>query len=81
MPQGPSDFKRHFAPRKLLFYLIFHGLHIGVFALGWYVQYLVEVYWKWLETNIYAGGCNIPMKSLLRSTHSLIQSGFLVVLG
>ena len=35
MPQGPTEFKRHFVPRKLLFYFIFHGFHIGIFALGW----------------------------------------------
>ncbi|OMP82394.1 Superoxide-generating NADPH oxidase heavy chain subunit A [Diplodia seriata] len=28
----------HFIPRKLLFYFIFHGLHIGIFAFGWYKQ-------------------------------------------
>lgn len=33
-----SPFKTWLAPRKLLFYGIFHGLHVIIFALGWYLQ-------------------------------------------
>ncbi|EOD47017.1 FAD-binding 8 [Neofusicoccum parvum] len=28
----------HFTLRKLFFYFLFHGLHIGLFAFGWYKQ-------------------------------------------
>lgn len=31
-------FKSWAAPRKLLFYTIFHGFHVGVFILGWCLQ-------------------------------------------
>lgn len=33
-----SPFKTWAAPRKLLFYTIFHGFHIIIFVLGWYLQ-------------------------------------------
>lgn len=29
--------------RKLLFYFLFHGLHIGIFAFGWYVIQAVAI--------------------------------------
>ncbi|KAB2580925.1 FAD-binding 8 [Lasiodiplodia theobromae] len=32
------SWKSHFIPRKLLFYFIFHGLHVFLFAFGWYKQ-------------------------------------------
>ncbi|KAF2139897.1 uncharacterized protein K452DRAFT_231644 [Aplosporella prunicola CBS 121167] len=30
--------KSHFLPKKLLFYFLFHGLHFGLFAYGWWKQ-------------------------------------------
>ncbi|OJJ49103.1 hypothetical protein ASPZODRAFT_150040 [Penicilliopsis zonata CBS 506.65] len=30
--------KSYFAPSKLIFYFLFWGLHVGLFALGWYLQ-------------------------------------------
>ncbi|KAF4302555.1 hypothetical protein SLS57_002466 [Botryosphaeria dothidea] len=32
------SWRSHFIPRKLIFYFLFHGLHIGIFAFGWYKQ-------------------------------------------
>lgn len=29
--------KRQLTVRKVLFYVLFHGLHIGLFVFGWYV--------------------------------------------
>ena len=28
---------RELTPRRIIFYVLFHGFHIGLFALGWYV--------------------------------------------
>ncbi|KAJ9293563.1 hypothetical protein DTO271G3_7642 [Paecilomyces variotii] len=33
-----SFFTGYFAPSKLLFYFLFHGLHLALFAIGWYLQ-------------------------------------------
>ncbi|KAH7012329.1 ferric reductase NAD binding domain-containing protein [Macrophomina phaseolina] len=33
-----SSWNYHLAPRKLVFYLLFHGLHVFLFAFGWYKQ-------------------------------------------
>lgn len=30
-----AAFKRHFTPRKILFYILFHGVHIFLFIVGW----------------------------------------------
>ncbi|KAF2091185.1 NADPH oxidase A [Saccharata proteae CBS 121410] len=30
--------RAHFLPRKLFFYFLFHGLHIALFAIGWWKQ-------------------------------------------
>lgn len=33
----PSWLSKQFAPSKVLFNVLFHGLHIGLFVYGWYV--------------------------------------------
>ncbi|KAJ9193498.1 hypothetical protein DTO164E3_7897 [Paecilomyces variotii] len=33
-----SFFTGYLAPSKLLFYFLFHGLHLALFAVGWYLQ-------------------------------------------
>ncbi|KAJ9379537.1 hypothetical protein DTO063F5_7129 [Paecilomyces variotii] len=33
-----SFFTGYLAPSKLLFYFLFHGLHLALFAIGWYLQ-------------------------------------------
>lgn len=33
-----SWLSKQFAPRKILFNTLFHGLHIGLFVFGWYVH-------------------------------------------
>ncbi|KAH9817685.1 ferric reductase NAD binding domain-containing protein [Melampsora americana] len=33
-----EEFKRQFTARRLLFYLIWHGVHAGLFVQGWYSQ-------------------------------------------
>ncbi|KAH7065271.1 NADPH oxidase A [Macrophomina phaseolina] len=38
MAAAQRSWTSHFMPRKLLFYFLFHGLHIGLFAFGWYKQ-------------------------------------------
>ncbi|KAF2429464.1 hypothetical protein EJ08DRAFT_280041 [Tothia fuscella] len=35
-------FQTWLAPRKLLFYTLFHGFHIGIFCVGWYEQWANE---------------------------------------
>lgn len=37
MPQ-PSYLQKQLTPRKITFYTLFHGFHIGVFILGWWLQ-------------------------------------------
>lgn len=34
----PSYWRKQLATRKLVFYALFHGFHIGIFILGWWVQ-------------------------------------------
>ncbi|KAL8850578.1 MAG: hypothetical protein Q9221_004448 [Calogaya cf. arnoldii] len=36
--QKQSWLRKQFAPSKILFNLLFHGLHIGLFAFGWWKQ-------------------------------------------
>ncbi|KAL8809488.1 MAG: hypothetical protein Q9223_001248 [Gallowayella weberi] len=36
--QKQSWLSKQFAPRKIIFYILFHGLHIALFALGWWKQ-------------------------------------------
>lgn len=36
--QQQSWLRKQFAPSKIIFNLLFHGLHIGLFAFGWYVH-------------------------------------------
>jgi hypothetical protein len=36
-PQKRSFWEREFTLSKITFYILFHGLHIGMFVLGWYV--------------------------------------------
>jgi NADPH oxidase len=38
MGQAKAPLSRVFAPRKLFFYALFHGFHLGIFAVGWYTQ-------------------------------------------
>ncbi|EAS27634.3 NADPH oxidase [Coccidioides immitis RS] len=33
-----SAWKRHFSGSKIIFYILFHGMHLGVFIFGWYKQ-------------------------------------------
>lgn len=35
--QKQSWLSKQFAPSKIIFNILFHGLHIGLFAFGWYV--------------------------------------------
>jgi NADPH oxidase len=37
-----EEFKKQIWGTKLLFNIIFHGGHIGLFALGWYVNSFPE---------------------------------------
>ncbi|KAL8870537.1 MAG: hypothetical protein Q9174_003446 [Haloplaca sp. 1 TL-2023] len=37
-PKKQSWLRKQFAPSKILFNLVFHGLHIALFAYGWYKQ-------------------------------------------
>lgn len=42
---GTWDMVRsQFTGSKLLFNVLFHGFHIGLFALGWYVIVFVDLY-------------------------------------
>ncbi|KAF2170159.1 hypothetical protein M409DRAFT_51911 [Zasmidium cellare ATCC 36951] len=38
VPQRKSWLAAQFTTRKLIFYILFHGLHILLFIIGWYVQ-------------------------------------------
>lgn len=32
-----TSWSKHLTVRKVIFYVLFHGLHIGLFVFGWYV--------------------------------------------
>ncbi|KAK7523096.1 FAD-binding domain-containing protein [Phyllosticta citriasiana] len=36
--QQKKSWKAHFEPRKLVFYFLFYGFHIAIFAVGWWKQ-------------------------------------------
>ena len=37
-PDKKSWFRAQLTPRKLTFYTLFHGFHVLLFVVGWYVQ-------------------------------------------
>lgn len=77
---GESFFRREFLnPRKFAFNVIWHGLHVFFFALGWYLQVIIFsclVKEDWLFIVF----LRLRTKNLRVWTHWAFQYGLLVVL-
>ena len=60
--------RKQMTPRKLLFYFLFHGLHVGIFILGWYGMALLPSACPWLTFCRYLQESD-PNLAALNSLH------------
>lgn len=75
--QRKSFWRAQLTGRKISFYTLFHGFHVLLLIIGWYVD---EETASNISSNLAAGGSRPQTKDLRLSTHSPFPCGFLEVL-